>query len=84
MPAQPSITRWSSGAMATRCRNCRPEEGVQQFPQSRDAGANWASPITSRKCRRRRMEQFEALQAIDPDDLAAHYNLVAASTGAWA
>jgi hypothetical protein len=21
------------------------------------------------------MEQFEALQAIDPDDLAAHYNL---------
>ena len=37
--------------------------------------ANWASLITSRIVLRTRWKQFEALQAIDPDDLAAHYNL---------
>ena len=38
-------------------------------------GANWGSPIISSTSTRKPAAQFEALQAIDPDDLAAHYNL---------
>ena len=37
--------------------------------------ANWESPTTSSISDDEAMEQFEALQTIDPDDLAAHYNL---------
>ena len=37
--------------------------------------ASLASPIISSIAATRLCEQFKALQAIDPDDLAAHYNL---------
>ena len=38
-------------------------------------GGNWASPTTSSIAATKPWQQFKALQAIDPDDLAAHYNL---------
>ncbi len=52
------------------------EKVVEQYPQvARSHGANWESRTISSTATTRRSEQFEALQAIDPDDLAAHYNL---------
>jgi tetratricopeptide (TPR) repeat protein len=48
---------------------------VAQYPQSRDArrelGISYYQQHNPEEARR----QFEALQAIDPDDIAAHYNL---------
>jgi tetratricopeptide (TPR) repeat protein len=48
---------------------------VAQYPQSRDArrelGVTYYHLQKSQEAR----EQFEALQAIDPDDVTAHYNL---------
>jgi Tfp pilus assembly protein PilF len=48
---------------------------VEQYPQSRDArrelGISYYQQHKSDEAR----QQFEALQAIDPDDVAAHYNL---------
>jgi Tfp pilus assembly protein PilF len=48
---------------------------VAQYPQSRDArrelGVTYYHLQKSEEAR----EQFEALQAIDPDDVTAHYNL---------
>lgn len=50
-------------------------EVARQYPQSRDArrelGVNYYRLGDEAKA----VQQFEALQAIDPDDLAAHYNL---------
>jgi tetratricopeptide (TPR) repeat protein len=43
-----------------QCRDARRELGISYFQQSKDEEARL---------------QFEALQAIDPDDIAAHYNL---------
>ena len=48
---------------------------VQQFPQSRDARRELGVTYYQQDMPHEAMEQFEALQAIDPDDLAAHYNL---------
>lgn len=42
------------------CRDARRELGISYYQQHRSAEA---------------IQQFQALQAIDPDDLAAHYNL---------
>jgi Flp pilus assembly protein TadD len=42
------------------CRDARREFGISLYQQHRSAEA---------------VQQFQALQAIDPDDLAAHYNL---------
>ncbi|MGB7168757.1 MAG: tetratricopeptide repeat protein, partial [Acidobacteriaceae bacterium] len=42
------------------CRDARRELGISYYQQHRSADA---------------IKQFQALQAIDPDDLAAHYNL---------
>ncbi len=42
------------------CRDARRELGISLYQQHRSAEA---------------VQQFQALQAIDPDDLAAHYNL---------
>jgi len=42
------------------CRDARRELGISYYQQHRSTEA---------------MQQFQALQAIDPDDLAAHYNL---------
>jgi Flp pilus assembly protein TadD len=48
---------------------------VEQFPQSRDARRELGVSYYQQDKPHEAMEQFEALQAIDPDDLAAHYNL---------
>lgn len=48
---------------------------VEQFPQSRDARRELGITYYQQKDEHRALEQFEALQHIDPDDLVAHYNL---------
>jgi cytochrome c-type biogenesis protein CcmH/NrfG len=48
---------------------------VQQFPQSRDARRELGVTYYQQEMPNEALGQFEALQAIDPDDLAAHYNL---------
>jgi len=48
---------------------------VEQFPQSRDARRELGISYYQQDKVQEAMEQFKALQAIDPDDLAAHYNL---------
>ena len=48
---------------------------IAQFPQSRDARRELGISYYQQRKPQEAMEQFEALQAIDPDDLAAHYNL---------
>lgn len=50
-------------------------EVVRQYPQSRDARRELGITYYQRDDNQHAMEQFRALQAIDPDDLAAHYNL---------
>ena len=47
---------------------------VEMFPQSRDARRELGITYYQQN-ENAALEQFEALQAIDPDDLAAHYNL---------
>ena len=51
------------------------QEVVQQFPQSRDARRELGITYFQRDDDEHAMEQFQALEAIDPDDVAAHYNL---------
>jgi tetratricopeptide (TPR) repeat protein len=51
------------------------KEVVRQFPQSRDARRELGVAYYQQEMPKEALEQFEALQAIDPDDLAAHYNL---------
>ncbi len=48
---------------------------VEMFPQSRDARRELGITYYQQNDQQQRLEQFEALQTIDPDDLAAHYNL---------
>ena len=48
---------------------------VELFPQSRDARRELGVTYYQQEMQKEALEQFEALQAIDPDDLAAHYNL---------
>lgn len=48
---------------------------VEMYPQSRDARRELGISYYQQDKPKLAMEQFEALQAIDPDDLAAHYNL---------
>jgi tetratricopeptide (TPR) repeat protein len=50
-------------------------EVVKQYPQSRDARRELGLTYYRMGDNQKAMQQFEALQAIDPDDLAAHYNL---------
>jgi Flp pilus assembly protein TadD len=45
------------------------------FPQSRDARRELGITYYQQKNEHAALEQFEALQQIDPDDLTAHYNL---------
>jgi Tfp pilus assembly protein PilF len=51
------------------------EEVVRQYPQSRDARRELGISYYQQHRYDDSMHQFEALQKIDPDDLAAHYNL---------
>jgi tetratricopeptide (TPR) repeat protein len=48
---------------------------VEMFPQSRDARRELGITYYQQNKNQAAMEQFEALQQIDPDDLTAHYNL---------
>jgi Flp pilus assembly protein TadD len=48
---------------------------VEMFPQSRDARRELGITYYQQKDEHDALEQFEALQRIDPDDLTAHYNL---------
>jgi len=48
---------------------------VEMFPQSRDARRELGITYYQQKDEHAALEQFEALQQIDPDDLVAHYNL---------
>lgn len=51
------------------------QEVVQQYPQSRDARRELGVTYFQRDDDKDAREQFEALEALDPDDVAAHYNL---------
>jgi Flp pilus assembly protein TadD len=51
------------------------EKVVQQYPKSRDARRELGISYYQQHKTAEAREQFEALQVIDPDDLAAHYNL---------
>jgi Tfp pilus assembly protein PilF len=51
------------------------EKVVAQYPQSRDARRELGIAYYQQHRSEEAIEQFKALQAIDPDDLAAHYNL---------
>jgi cytochrome c-type biogenesis protein CcmH/NrfG len=48
---------------------------VAQYPESRDARRDLGIALYRQHDYPSAMEQFQALQQIDPDDLAAHYNL---------
>ena len=48
---------------------------IAQYPQSRDARRELGISYTQQHRIDDAVAQFQALQAIDPDDLAAHYNL---------
>jgi tetratricopeptide (TPR) repeat protein len=48
---------------------------VAAFPQSRDGRRELGVSYYQQHRQKEAMEQFEALQTIDPDDLTAHYNL---------
>jgi tetratricopeptide (TPR) repeat protein len=48
---------------------------VAQYPQSRDARRELGISYYQQHRSAAAIQQFKALQAIDPDDLAAHYNL---------
>jgi tetratricopeptide (TPR) repeat protein len=48
---------------------------VDQYPQARDPRRELGIAYYQRHSYDEAREQFEKLQAIDPDDLAAHYNL---------
>jgi Tfp pilus assembly protein PilF len=51
------------------------EKVVAQYPASRDARRELGISYYQQHRADEAIEQFKALQAIDPDDLAAHYNL---------
>jgi tetratricopeptide (TPR) repeat protein len=51
------------------------KEVVAQFPDSRDARRELGISLYQKHDYSAAMEQFTELQRIDPDDLAAHYNL---------
>ncbi len=51
------------------------QEVVQQYPQSRDGRRELGITYFQRDDDENAMRQFEALEGIDPDDVAAHYNL---------
>ena len=48
---------------------------IAQFPNSRDARRELGISYYQQHRAAEAMEQFKALQAIDPDDVTAHYNL---------
>jgi Flp pilus assembly protein TadD len=68
------------GLVERRAGNCNQEvedlrEVVERYPLSRDARRELGISYYQQHLYKEAREQFEALQAIEPDDLAAHYNL---------
>jgi hypothetical protein len=68
------------GLVERRAGNCNQEvedlrEVVEKYPLSRDARRELGISYYQQHLYKEAREQFEALQAIEPDDLAAHYNL---------
>jgi Flp pilus assembly protein TadD len=68
------------GLLQRRAGNTRQEiadfrKVVELFPQSRDARRELGITYYQQKDEHASLEQFQALQQIDPDDLTAHYNL---------
>ena len=68
------------GLVERRAGNCDQEvedlrEVVEKYPLSRDARRELGISYYQQHLYKEASEQFEALQAIEPDDLAAHYNL---------
>ena len=51
------------------------QEVIAQYPSSRDARRELGISYYQQHRAAEAMEQFKALQQIDPDDVAAHYNL---------
>lgn len=51
------------------------QQVITQFPQSRDARRELGISFYQQHRYPEAIEQFEKLQTIDPDDVAAHYNL---------
>ena len=51
------------------------EKVVKMYPQSRDARRELGISYYQQDKNKEALEQFEALEAIDSDDLTAHYNL---------
>jgi tetratricopeptide (TPR) repeat protein len=51
------------------------QEVIAQYPNSRDARRELGISYYQQHRAAEAMEQFKALQQIDPDDVAAHYNL---------
>lgn len=72
--------RYYDGLLQRRAGNTAKEIAdfqyvVEKFPESRDARRELGITYYQQKRDKEATEQFEALQKIDPDDLAAHYNL---------
>lgn len=68
------------GLVERRAGNCDPEiadfrKVVEQYPMSIDARRELGISYYQNHRYDEAREQFEALQGIEPDDLAAHYNL---------
>ena len=74
--ARSTIWRWSSaGSGIPKRRSPTCKRSSRSIRNRATPAASSASPITSSIAPKKRWQQFKALQAIDPDDLAAHYNL---------
>jgi len=72
--------RYYDGLLQRRAGNTAKEiadfrKVVEMFPQSRDARRELGITYYQQRDEHAALEQFEALQKIDPDDLTAHYNL---------
>jgi len=73
-------TLYYDGLLQRRAGNTEKEiadfrKVVEMFPQSRDARRELGITYYQQNDNPAALEQFEALQKIDPDDLTAHYNL---------
>src|SRR5581483_7978376 len=81
-----SLSHWNARALyylalvERREGNCESEladleEVVRQYPEARDARRELGISYYQQHRYEDARQQFESLQRIDPDDLAAHYNL---------
>ena len=76
MRARSTIWRWSSGARdIPRPRSPISKRWSRSIRNRRDARRELGISYYQQHRADEAIEQFKALQAIDPDDLAAHYNL---------